>query len=727
MGVFQSVGGAATSGQSLNDAHIRAAIIAALKQSETIDQERRIDLFNRLNGGEKAHEMFGDGDYTAEQTSEDVPWSVERNNAPDAAEEVAEANEDGAHEKLSVVEYAPDVFAALRLLAGTSNDNFKAEWTRAPPKSNTHADKIVSEGKMELGEGRSGAFFLKSKSMAFMCKTISETEVHVLMGILPKYLKFLEKNPESMLMRFVMMLKVSLGDTEPGYILCFADCFSNCTVLHERWDLKGRAPKPGKFRHFEKHDLQKNNSGDGPNGSKSSAAAAAHDDGDTSTDSEDEMAHQRGRKGARNIRTADSRKALRLMTYKDKNLARLFWLEPNVRTELMEQFKADFGFLNSCGLMDYSILIGVRYNSKEETVKKEINRDLNATNNGGKAMRQVFALGDETAAGVVEVRNANMDEEELNSTRAFLTQMNTKSSKFHQGVDNLLCAETYYIGIIDMLTVYNAKKMTANFCKTFLWREKTLSTIPPVPYRKRIIKYAHQIFPLVQVQDGVAQPADMQGKHDGMVRVAGFHSPNNFNMTIGSEDDAPFVASSSDDEEEAFLNTTCIDDPEEPTPLHAAAAAGNVEQVNELLRGQANPVARDSSGRTPLHYGVKSGKVAVVRELIGRGKTAVTIADRNGHTPLHVAALEGRAKMTKLLIAAGADIDVRDRAGCTALHLAVENFHQDVAEILIDAKADLNLTEEEGLTALACALNNDDNSMVDLLRRSGAREANSVQ
>jgi hypothetical protein len=45
------------------------------------------------------------------------------------------------------------------------------------------------------------------------------------------------------------------------------------------------------------------------------------------------------------------------------------------------------------------------------------------------------------------------------------------------------------------LTVYNVKKKSANFFKTFLWEPNTISTIPPLDYVKRIDDFTDVIFP----------------------------------------------------------------------------------------------------------------------------------------------------------------------------------------------------------------------------------------
>jgi hypothetical protein len=291
--------------------------------------------------------------------------------------------------------------------------------------------------QLELGEGRSMAMFLKSASMHYMCKTIGEVEVQVLLRILRAYTQHLAARPHSLLMRFLMLLKIE-SSSSVGYILCFADIFAGCEHLHERWDIKGRLPKPGKFRHFPRYEKR----------------------------------FSRRPSSVQDIPHSDSGK---LLTRKDKDLTRLFWMDGADRENLLLQISEDFEFLSCLGLMDYSILIGVSYADS-------------APHSPARAMRMKLPMDEQQRGATHEDRlSASLHPFKL-----------THNSKYHVGVPSYHHHETYFIGIIDMLTEYNMKKRSANFFKKFLWRESTLSTIPPKKYRNRIEKFCRNIFPEIQ-------------------------------------------------------------------------------------------------------------------------------------------------------------------------------------------------------------------------------------
>jgi len=125
--------------------------------------------------------------------------------------------------------------------------------------------------------------------------------------------------------------------------------------------------------------------------------------------------------------------------WKDNQLkGRTFNLHPSVRQKVIQGLVADTKFLVAHDCIDYSLLVGV-YPLRGEEEEVLEHTDLRC------------------AAGTREV---------------------------------------YRIGVIDFLATFkNWKKRSANFFKTFLWKEETLSTVPSQFYGDRFIKYLPTILP----------------------------------------------------------------------------------------------------------------------------------------------------------------------------------------------------------------------------------------
>lgn len=68
------------------------------------------------------------------------------------------------------------------------------------------------------------------------------------------------------------------------------------------------------------------------------------------------------------------------------------------------------------------------------------------------------------------------------------------------------------------------------------------------------------------------------------------------------------------------------------TPLHFAAAAGQVEAAAALMEAGANPNAKTVDGRSVLHMAANSGNVKLVEQLLQSGADP-KIRDKNGRKP----------------------------------------------------------------------------------------------
>jgi ankyrin repeat protein len=73
------------------------------------------------------------------------------------------------------------------------------------------------------------------------------------------------------------------------------------------------------------------------------------------------------------------------------------------------------------------------------------------------------------------------------------------------------------------------------------------------------------------------------------------------------------------------------------TPLHCAAEAKSYPCVSILLEncGDTAPELQDDTGRTALHYALRSGEVDCSIDLIWAGASPAT-PDRDGVTPFHL-------------------------------------------------------------------------------------------
>ena len=102
------------------------------------------------------------------------------------------------------------------------------------------------------------------------------------------------------------------------------------------------------------------------------------------------------------------------------------------------------------------------------------------------------------------------------------------------------------------------------------------------------------------------------------------------------------------------------DNTERGTQLHKAAADGNLEECEKLLKDGVDPNIRDKG------------------EL--------------NKTPIMSAAVKGHTETLKLLIKYGGDVNLKNQYGVTALleNVGQEDEHSEVVRILLDAGSDVN-------------------------------------
>lgn len=190
--------------------------------------------------------------------------------------------------------------------------------------------------------------------------------------------------------------------------------------------------------------------------------------------------------------------------------------------------------------------------------------------------------------------------------------------------------------------------------------------------------------------------------------------------------------------------------------LQNAIMKGNTNRIKQLIADGHNVNAEGRYGYTMLtciiHYGLKSGKLlktprqiyqkqyAMLEILIDNGAN-VNALDRYARAPLLLATspepfnysvlmatMKERRQLVEMLIAKGANVNIKDYSGNTPLHytvhVAVYTGNTGIVKVLIENGANINAKNKRGETPLKLALESSSSSeeILELLRRHGAKE-----
>ena len=193
--------------------------------------------------------------------------------------------------------------------------------------------------------------------------------------------------------------------------------------------------------------------------------------------------------------------------------------------------------------------------------------------------------------------------------------------------------------------------------------------------------------------------------------------------------------------------------------LHAAAARGDVADIEARIAAGENKEALDARRRTPLHVAVYRKQHDAARALIRLGADPnkldidrydiITIAAVANDVPMLKIALEGggnpkavtsrydgtaliaaahlgHAEIVRTLIAARAPLDHVNNLRWTALIESIllgdgGSNHTETLRALVEAGANVNIPDGSGATPLALARSRGYREMVAILEKAGAR------
>ena len=153
-----------------------------------------------------------------------------------------------------------------------------------------------------------------------------------------------------------------------------------------------------------------------------------------------------------------------------------------------------------------------------------------------------------------------------------------------------------------------------------------------------------------------------------------------------------------------------------------AAAFGDGSRLVHLLdRDAALATARSADGFTPLHLAAFYGKTDAARLLLDRGADVDARGAGWMIGPALQSAISGRhPAVVGVLLAAGADPNVRQALGWTPLHGAAHNGDLASTRSLLAAGADPHAVNDEGRSVLELAVEAGDAPTIDVIRAAVA-------
>uniref|UniRef100_A0A8B9ZEA2 Inversin n=1 Tax=Anas platyrhynchos TaxID=8839 RepID=A0A8B9ZEA2_ANAPL len=160
------------------------------------------------------------------------------------------------------------------------------------------------------------------------------------------------------------------------------------------------------------------------------------------------------------------------------------------------------------------------------------------------------------------------------------------------------------------------------------------------------------------------------------------------------------------------------------TPLHFAVADGNVAVVDVLTSYEGcNVTSYDNLFRTPLHWAALLGHAQIVHLLLERNKFGTIPSDSQGATPLHYAAQSNFAETVEVFLKHPSVKDDSDLEGRTSFMWAAGKGSDDVIRTMLSLKLDIdiNMTDKYAGTALHAAALSGHVSTVKLLLEHNAQ------
>uniref|UniRef100_A0A8B9Q383 Phosphatidylinositol 5-phosphate 4-kinase type-2 gamma n=1 Tax=Apteryx owenii TaxID=8824 RepID=A0A8B9Q383_APTOW len=274
--------------------------------------------------------------------------------------------------------------------------------------------------------------FLLSYDRTLVVKELSSEDVADVHGLLSHYHQYVVKcHGTTLLPQFLGMYRVSV-DSEETYLLVMRNMFSHRLSVHRKYDLKGSLVSR---------------------------------------------------------EASDKEKGKDLPTLKDMdflNKNEKVYVGEEDKKDFMEKLKRDVEFLVQLKIMDYSLLLGIHDVARaEQEEEEEVEEEEGGGDEGGAAIVGSYGTSPEGIGSY------------LNSHRPlgpgeFDPYVDVYAIKSAEGGPR---KEVYFMGLIDILTQYDARKKAAHAAKTVKHGAGAeISTVHPEQYAKRFLDFITNIF-----------------------------------------------------------------------------------------------------------------------------------------------------------------------------------------------------------------------------------------
>ena len=175
------------------------------------------------------------------------------------------------------------------------------------------------------------------------------------------------------------------------------------------------------------------------------------------------------------------------------------------------------------------------------------------------------------------------------------------------------------------------------------------------------------------------------------------------------------------------------------TPLGEAALNSNTQMIQALLDAGADPNAAGPDGQTPMMILARTANVEAAKLLLSKGANPNMKEAQRGQTALMWAAAANQGSMVRVLLAAGAEVDVkssldlmtplvsgepraqpRPPGGMTAMLFSTREGCLDCVKALVEKGSKVDLPDPEGVTPLISAIFNAHFDVAKYLIEKGA-------